>query len=195
MRKISLIFAVVHFLSANADVSTNAVIQTVRAAMDAYIAEEVPAECRDAWFVRNMGISNWDSQFYTNLASVVSNSIDIVIGNLDACATNKFEKYVVMGTGWAFDDDYYLLVLDRLLDQVADGRLELDDVRWYNAGHHSDVKLNTLARNFNLPLVSNIIDKIEAVGGDTNFCNRVRSGEAKRVYDEFETEIHVLRAP
>ena len=180
---------------AMADMSTNVVFQAVRTAMNNYIEGEVAPECRNAQFVRNMGIVNWNSQSYVNLAVTVSNSLDVVVGSLDACATNQFEKYVVMGTGWAFDDDYYLMMFDRLMDQVAYGRLTLDDVRWYNSGHHSNVKLNTLARKFDLPIVSNILEKIEASGGDTNYCSRVRSGEAKRIFDEVEAEMKVLRVP
>ena len=178
-----------------ADASTNAVFQAVRTAMEAYVDQKVEFECRDAGFVRNMGLPQWQSQAYTNLALTVSNSLDVIVGNLDACATNQFERYVVMGTGWVFDDNYYLAMFNRLMDQVAVGRLTLDDVRWYNSGHHSNARLNTLARKFDLPIVSNILEKVEAAGGDTNYCNRVRSGEAKRMYDEIEAEMSILREP
>ncbi len=195
MRMVLVIGFAMQITVAYADVNTNAAIQAVRMAMDTFISEGTSPENRDAQFVRNMGIANWESQAYTNLAVAISNSFDYVVDNIAACATNQFEKYVVMGTGWVFGDSYYLMMFDRLMDQVALGSLTLDDVRWYNSGHNSDAKLNTLARKFDLPIVSNILHKIEVAGGDTNYCNRVRSGEAKRLYDEFESEMRVLRGP
>ncbi len=193
MRPIFIIVIILQIISANAETGTNVVLQAVRTAMGVYISESMPPDQRDAQLVRHIGMFNWETQSYTNLALTVSNSLDIVVRNLDVCATNQFEKYVVMGTGWIFGDNYYLMMFDKLLDRVAAGQLTLDDLRWFNSGHHSEFMLNTLARKFDLPIVSNILDKIESAGGDTNYCNRVRSGEAKRVYDEFEAEI--LRHP
>ena len=51
-----------------------------------------------------------------------------------------------------------------------------------------------LARCYNLPGVSNVVDQYERVMGDTNYCNKVRSGEMKREMDSFMNEIESVKA-
>lgn len=192
MKKMSIAILLLA-LASHAEIETNIVLQTVRLSMDSYIASDVSPEHRDPLFVRDMGLRDWNTPSYTNLALVVSNSLDIVIGNIGTCATNQFEKYVILGTGWLWDDAYYLSVFDGIMDQVLCGRLSLDDARWYNSGHHSEMKMNTLAREYDTPIASNILSKIEFAGGNTNYCNRVRSGQAKSEYEEFDVEMQSIK--
>ena len=180
-------------LTSHGEVETNIVLHAVRTSMDSYITNDVSFEYRDPLFVRDMGMRNWNTPCYTNLALTVSNSLDIVLDNIDICATNQFEKYAILGTGWLWGDGYYLYVFDAIMDRVLCARLSLDDARWYNSGHHSERMLNTLARNYDTLIVSNILSKIESSGGSTNYCDWVRSGRAKSEYEEFDAEMNNIK--
>jgi len=159
----------------------NGSIAVVRQQLDA-VMQNLPCDCGDVHMLYNMPTCFTQLQSYPILVAGVSNNLSAVMDHFGICATNRSEKLVLMSVGWAYDDDYYLRFMDGLSAVAVSGGVTADDYRWYCSAHRNELRLNILALRYQEPIVSNILNRVEMFTGDTNRCNRIRSGEARSSY-------------
>ena len=112
---------------------------------------------------------------------------------LSECPKGDVRRLLILSSGWGYDDDYFLKGFANNLDLLDSKIVTQDEVRWYLEGSRNERRMNLLALNYNRPGVSNIVLRYASIIGDTNFCQRVLSGEAKRSFEEYMSEISVIR--
>lgn len=148
-------------------------------------------ESREA-VVANFGLP-WRRPSHLGLSVAVSNSLDDVFAHFEQCAANPIDRFIILSAGWEFDDDYYLIFLDHVLDLVSEGRLSPLDMQWFRSAHRDSGKETCLLRRYGEPFASNVIDKVERTTGQTNECRRIRTGEALREHKLFVSEMNANR--
>lgn len=160
---------------------------SVRQSLDAFVTADLSeVELKHSDHVMEFGFLNWRTAAHTNLSVVVSNAQQEVLMFPGSYATNQVERLALFSTGWSYGDEYYLSSLECLLDAAIAGRVTSSEVVWFCTAHHDEDRLNCLASHYQSAGVSNIVDKYERVLGDTNYCNRIRSGASKRAWDEYK---------
>lgn len=168
--------------------ATNDVVQSVRVRIDEYVVHDLSQEDKVVGVVENFGLKTWKTARHATLEACISNNVDIVFANFEECATNQLNRYVLLSAGWSGDEEYRLLYLDKLLDKVMDGTLSKGEFNWFRIGHRSPALFEFLLRRHGETAVSNLVNKLELATGETNYCSRIRSGEAWAEYQEFMRE-------
>jgi len=171
----------------SADTSGLTDVEGVRDAMR-QVLESIPSDYRDPESISHSGIDKLDRMTYVRFSSEVSNQLPFVMANFSQCATNELERYVLMSAGWSFDDDYYLRFFNGLVSVALCGGLTPEDLRWYRVAHGNELRMNALVMRYDTSVVSNIVDKLQLLTANTNYYNRIRSGEAKRAYEILHNE-------
>ena len=131
-------------------------------------------------YIRNFGVIRSRLSGYTNLVDVVSNNQDIVCSNFNVCATNEISRMMLLSAWWGGDDSLYINGLSRCLDLVMSGALPREDLLWYRFGHGNDRRGCILSLRYDYPGVSNLVVSLFNYTGETNYCHRVLSGEARQ---------------
>lgn len=177
MKVLALVFLTVISLNLHAD-RVDAEIFT---AMDAVI-ENLPKEGRKAWpeYIISFGYPYRANAAYPVLAEIVSNNFEYVYANFSRIATNDLQRLIVLSSGWAYDENYYLVSYSKVLDLARTGWISKREFRWFEwAGMPSHRTSTILVRRYNEPSVREIIYRYQEFSGDTNRCERILSGRAK----------------
>lgn len=185
--KVIAVIAAVALESALASESN--AISDVRSALAAAVNGLQPKRSGVCKYMQEVGFRNRGSAEYESLAIVVSNHFETVVSNFCICATNDLERMVLMSAGWFCDDDYYLRWYSSLVDLAVDGVVSSAEIKWYGEGSGDERRMNILALKYDSPGVSNLVRKLQGITGDTNYCQRILSGEARRLYLQYRTEI------
>lgn len=162
----------------------------VRSAMDALFASGFE---RRAEVLMDRGFPSCDRQAHTNLALAVSNSYDSVFANFDLCATNQLERYVLMSCGWCFGPRYFWMFLDSMIDQRMAGNVSDYDVLWFVGQKNFNSGVPYLLQDTEDYAVSNILNRLMVVSSISNYCERIKSGQALREYNEYMQELRTFK--
>lgn len=189
---ISLLAAIAagNVFSVNADTNVGFV---VCAKIGTFCDSIYPDYLRRPEVVADVGIRkcDLDSDTHRDLSNYVSNNIDSVFAEFNSCATNQLQKYILLSTGWTCGNEYYLDFLNRIVSLANNGGISIEYVDWYMMARKDDEKWRIILRDYERPVVSNIIDKLQLLTGRTNYYNRVRSGEAYRSYLEITESVRM----
>lgn len=167
-------------------------IAQVRQALVAVVNGLPDRRCGRLDYLKEFGFRKRNTDEYATLARAVSNEYDVVFANFNACATNELQRLVLMSAGWAYDDDYYLRCYSNVLDLAENGLVAVSELRWYNEGSGNERRMNLLSLCYDAPGVSNLVLKLQAITGNTNYCQKVLSGESKQMYLQYRTEIECI---
>lgn len=177
-------------LTCNCVVTFGGELSQVRSSMDALFNSGF--ECRTE-VLMDRGFQPCDRQAYTNLAIAVSNNYDSVFSNFCLCATNQLERYALMSCGWCFGPRYFWTFLDSLLDQRIAGAVSDYDVLWFVGEKNFNSGVPYLLQLTDDSAVSNTLDKLTIVAPLSNYCERIRSGEALREYNEYMLDLRTFK--
>jgi len=168
------------------------VVANVRSAVSTVVSELPDGNAGTVDYLRNFGIRTRSLQGYQHLVAAVSNNSDAVCSNFNACATNEISRLVLLTAWWGGNDSLYLDGLSRSLDLAIDGTLSREDIDWYRTGHRNERRGNILALRYDEPGITNLVLRYYGYMGETNNCNRILSGEAKRTLLRYLEEISHL---
>lgn len=139
--------------------------------------------------VLSFGLKYRALPLYGEFIGILSNDFQLTSKLLLEYPKRDIRRLLILSSGWGYDDDYFLECLSNNLELVEAKIVTQDEVRWYLEGSRDERRMNLLALNYNSPGVSNIVLRYASVIGDTNFCQRVLSGDAKCSYEEYASEI------
>ena len=127
---------------------------------------------------------------YLPLVEIMSNNWQTVLSELDAYATNKAERLLLINTGWWCGDAEYLGFSSVLADSVLTGRLDRAE---FSSFYLNSVNSHHGARIFEFrhgeQEVSNIIEKVrQCVSVGSNYWDKVFSGAAMRETLDMEAD-------
>lgn len=162
----------------------------IRSAMDSFMASGF-ADRPDS--LLDLGFPRCDRVAYTNLALAVSNSYSFVFDNFQSCATNQTERYALMSCGWCFGPRYYWTFLDSLLDRLQEGGLSESDFLWFVNERNCNAGVPDMLQLTDDSVVSNIINRLMTVAPLSNYCERIKSGQALREYNEYMMELRTFK--
>lgn len=120
---------------------------------------------------------------YRPIIAIMSNHWQTVLASLDAYATNRAERLILINTGWWCGDAEFMGYASVLADKVAAGQLDshefdsfvLNSV--YSEGYHG---LYVLTLRYDEPAVSNLVEKIRPYTSfPGEYWTKVLSGEEK----------------
>ena len=137
--------------------------------------------------ILDCGISFATNVEYEALARSVSNDWQDVLNNLDHCASNHFQRLVVLSVRDRFGVDFYIDFMDKLVDLRTNGVLSAEELDW--AMYTTEPELeNFFERKYQNQRVRALAVRIRAASNHTNYWDRVLSGSAYTNYiDEVET--------
>ena len=162
-------------------------------ALDNCMSQDVQ-HYEDAEYVGEFGLSKWRTTAHTNLYCAMSDSVPSVLSNICSYATNQVDRYVLLSAGWCCpSDSAHIDFLSHVLEAGEARVIRRDEVDWFVSAHHDMRLACTLARCYDLPGVSNVVDRYERVTGETNYCNQIRSGEKKIEVETFLLEIETIK--
>jgi len=130
-------------------------------------------------YLYEFGYKYKSNPHYVTLATIVSNDLQAVNADFGACATNELNRLILLSTAWAFGDDYYLNCISNDLELVEAGVLSRREFLWVRKGSRSAHLLGLIPMEYNRPGVSNLVLRMQQVIGETNYCQRILSGEAR----------------
>lgn len=159
---------------------TNDVVADVRMSVSTVVSSLPNGTADTVDRLRNFGVHAKHLRGYQNLVEAVSNNQDIVWSNFNLCATNELSRMMLLAAWWGGDDQLYLNGLSRSLDMAVSGTLTREEVDWYRSGHRNERRGNILALRYDEPGVSNLVMRYYGFMGETNACQRILSGEARR---------------
>lgn len=143
--------------------------------------------------MKEFGFRNRKTAEYAALAQAVSNAEEKAWVEINNCATNELERMILLSAGWAYDDDYYLKCYSNVLALAEAGVLNLGEVRWFGEGSRNERRMNLLALRYDMPGISNLVFRLQAITGNTNYCQKILSGESKRLYLQYTEEMSYER--
>ena len=114
------------------------------------------------------------------MASAVSNDFIQVFSNFNECATNYISRLVLLSSAWAYDQNYYFQSLSNALELASQNVITAKEFKWVRTMSDNIEFLSYLSNEYMKPSVSNLVVKMMSVTGETNYCHRILSGEAKR---------------
>lgn len=165
-------------------------LDAIRSAMDSFLASGFADRPNS---LRDLGFPRCDRMAYTNFALTVSNSYSFVFDNFQSCATNQTERFALMSCGWCFGPRYYWTFLDSLLNQLQEGRLSENDFLWFVFERNCNTGVPYTLQLTDDVVVSNIINRLMTVSPISNYCERIRSGEALREYNEYMLDLRTFK--
>jgi len=180
-------------LAAEMPVWADDVVDRVRASLAVVVDSLPPGRPGTADYIREFGVIRSRLSGYANLVDVVTNNQDFVCTNFNVCATNEISQLMLLSAWWGGDDSMYLNGLSRCLDLTVSGTLSRNDLMWYRFGHRNDRRGCILALRYNEPGVSNLVIRLCNYTGETNYCSRVLSGEARERDARYLDEISHLK--
>lgn len=189
MNKIMILALFIFFFMLRS-VCAQAELDAIRSAMDSFLTSGF-AERADS--LRDMGFPRCDRASYTNLALTVSNSYSYIFSNFQSCATNQTERYALMSCGWCFGPRYYWTFLDSLLNELQEGRLSESDFLWFVNERNCNTGVPDMLQLTDDSTVSNILNRLMVVSSISNYCERIKSGQALREYNEYMQELRTFK--
>lgn len=169
--------------------STNVPVSVVRSCIATIVNDSLTNEEReDASRIFEFGFLATGTPAHTNLALTVSNREDQVLHNMSPLTTNEVERLVLLSAGWSLGEEYYFDFYKKVVDAAYLGFVSREELEWYGCAHHNSDWAACLALRFQQPGVSNVVDKYECVTGQTNYCDRIRTGQARQEYELLRTE-------
>lgn len=167
------------FIECSAWASSEMVVSRVRNALTDVAAAMPDGRRRTPEYLYEFGYKYKSNPHYASLSTIVSNDLETVCSNFNACATNELNRLLLLSTAWAFDGDYYLQCLSNDLELVDAGVLSKREFLWTRKASRSVSLLGFIPMNYNRTGVSNLVLRMQQVIGDTNYCQRILSGAAR----------------
>jgi len=155
------------------------IVSDVRYALDGVTAAMPDDRRKTADYLYEFGYKYRSNPHYMTLATIVSNDLQAVNAVFSVCATNELDRLILLSTAWAFGDDYYLNCISNDLELVHAGVLSRREFLWVRKGSRSTHLLGLIPMEYNRPGISNLVARMQQVIGETNYCQRILSGEAR----------------
>ena len=167
------------FLDCSAWATSEGLVSRVRSVLTDVAAAMPDGRRRTPEYLYEFGYKYKSNPHYLSLSTIVSNNLETVGSNFEACATNELNRLLLLSTAWAFDGDYYLQCLSNDLELVDAGILSKREFLWTRRASRNVSLLGFIPLNYNCPGVSNLVLRMQQVTGDTNYCQRILSGAAR----------------
>lgn len=150
-------------------------------AVDA-VEECLPREGKRSWpeYIIEFGYRYRDNQAYPKMAELVSNNFEYVYANFSDLATNAVQRLILLSGGWAYDEDYYIESYSKILDLAIAGDISEQEFRWFESAGRPLRTTSILAYRYKEPRVREIVYRYLEYSGNTNRCEYILSGNAKR---------------
>ena len=133
----------------------------------------------DLAYIREFGFKYLNNTNYLMLAAIVSNENDYVFANFQRCATNEASRLMLLSSGWAYDAAYFLHCFSNVLILAENSIVSNDEFEWFRMANRRADLLEALPLQYDLPGVSNLVMRMQQCTGETNYCQRILSGQAK----------------
>lgn len=156
------------------------VISDVRAGI-AQVIEELPVRRRHVGVLWNYDIVFATNSSYCALAAMVSNNWRVVLENLDRCATNQYERLLLLGTRDRFGADYYMDFMDALVDIRTNGQITAEEFSWTESTEVAGLE-RLLERDYCLPRVRALVGRFKIAEPNNSYWDEVLSGVAYSNY-------------
>lgn len=167
------------FIECSVWASSEELVSRVRSALTDVATAMPDGRRRMPEYLYEFGYKYKSNPYYLSLSAIVSNNLEAVCSNFNACATNELNRLLLLSTAWAFDGDYYLQCLSNDLELVDAGVLSKREFLWARRASRSVSLLGLVPKNYNRPGVSNLVLRMQQVIGETNYCQRILSGAAR----------------
>jgi hypothetical protein len=131
-------------------------------------------------YVMEFGYQYYKNPHYKSMSSVVSNNFEEVFSNFDRYAPDSISRLVLLSSAWAYDQNYYFQSLSNALELASQNVITAKEFKWVRTMSDNIEFLSYLSNEYMKPSVSNLVVKMMSVTGETNYCHRILSGEAKR---------------
>lgn len=160
----------------------------IRKAVDAVVGN-LPSEGKRSWpeYIISFGYHYRDNEAYPQMAEVVSNNFKYVYENFSNMATNAIQRLIILSAGWAYDEDYYIESYSKILDLAIAGQITKQEFRWFECAGGPTRTSAILSCRYKDAKVRDIISRYQEYSGNTNRCEYILSGRAKR-----DSELHKL---
>lgn len=131
-------------------------------------------------YVMEFGYQYYKNPYYKSMSSAVSNNFEEVFSNFDRYAPDSISRLVLLSSAWAYDQNYYFQSLSNALELASQNVITAKEFKWVRTMSDNIEFLSYLSNEYMKPSVSNLVVKMMSVTGETNYCHRILSGEAKR---------------
>ena len=131
-------------------------------------------------YVMEFGYQYYKNPHYKSMSSAVSNNFEEVFSNFDRYAPDSISRLVLLSSAWAYDQNYYFQSLSNALELASQNVITAKEFKWVRTMSDNIEFLSYLSNEYMKPSVSNLVVKMMSVTGETNYCHRILSGEAKR---------------
>lgn len=167
------------FIECSVWASSEELVSRVRSVLTDVTTAMPDGRRRTPEYLYEFGYKYKSNPHYHSLSTIVSNNLEMVCSNFNACATNELSRLLLLSTAWAFDGDHYLQCLSNDLELVDAGVLSKREFLWARRACRSVSLLGLIPLNYNRPGISNLVMRMQQVIGDTNYCQRILSGAAR----------------
>ena len=178
--KKNVLLIIVCFMSIIAMANTGDVVNLIRAKIEKVVLLLSQDERDAPEHVYEFGYDYRRKTGYEDMASAVSNDFIQVFSNFNECATNYISRLVLLSSAWAYDQNYYFQSLSNALELASQNVITAKEFKWVRMMSDNIEFLSYLSNEYMKPSVSNLVVKMMSVTGETNYCHRILSGEAKR---------------
>lgn len=121
---------------------------------------------------------------YGEFARSVSNCWREALSNFGLIATNAVDRFLLLGVGEQFDEDFYIDYMDGVVDLNTNGIVTASELNWIAWPPRPDL-LTCIRRRYRESKVMTLVDKYKiAMPQKTNYWNDVLSGAAYTNYLE-----------
>lgn len=152
------------------------------------VASELPVRRKNPEMLFNYDIVFATNASYRALVTTVSNNWRNVLASLSLCATNQFERLLVLGARDRFGADFYMDFMDELVTMKTNGLISAKEFSWARSTEEPELE-RYLDRKYRTPRVRALVERFkvaEPMNDDwddvlsgvayTNYLNEVEAG-------------------
>lgn len=180
MNKKVFVFALAIIMASsfvNADV-----VSDVRTSI-AQVMSDIPRRRRHLGTLWNYDVVFAANVSYCTLATVVSNDWRNALANLSRCATNQFERLLVLGVRDRFGAGFYLDFMEELVAMRTNGVISAKEFSWARSTEVPELE-RYLECHYNTPRVRTVVEMFKIAEPTNPRWDDVLSGVAYTNYLE-----------
>lgn len=145
------------------------------------VASELPMRRKNPEMLFNYDIVFATNASYRALASTVSNNWRNVLANLSLCATNQFERLLVLGVRDRFGADFYMDFMDELVTMKTNGLITAKEFSWARSTEDPELE-RYLDRRYRTPEVRALVERFKVAEPMNDAWDDILSGVAYTNY-------------
>jgi hypothetical protein len=115
-------------------------------------------------------------QSYFQFSNYVSNDFRNIISKFSHVATNEVDRFLLLGVGKQFDEDFYIDFLTELCVLQTNNIITARELDWASASTRYDLD-SCLIRRYKEPKVISLVNSMKKIFPQQRFWDKVLSGE------------------